>query len=101
MKTVKYSGNTPQYIDGFPKNCERSCKGAIHLLPNALRKITDDEYAYIKKEYSDLRIILVPEGKPSVKKATAQPKTTGKTEKDSVNVEDTDKKTSKKLKRRN
>ena len=51
MKRVKYTGKSPEYLDGFPEKCERSCKGAIHLLPNALRDITDDELKYIRKKY--------------------------------------------------
>lgn len=68
MKRVKYTGNVPEYCDGFPKDCERSCKGSIHLLPNALREITDGEYEFIKNKYPKMRLMVVPKEKPSIKK---------------------------------
>jgi hypothetical protein len=68
MKCVRYSGKSPEYLDSFPKDCERSCKGAIHLLPNTLRDISDDEYNYIKKKYPKMKLTVVPTQKPAVKK---------------------------------
>ena len=68
MKRVKYTGNTPEYIDSFPKDCERSCKGSLHLLPNAFKDISDDEYEYIKKKYPKMRLMVVPKEKPSIKR---------------------------------
>jgi len=68
MKRVRYSGNTPQYIDSFPKDCERSCKGSLHLLPNALKDITDGEFDFIKKTFPKMRLLVVPVEKPKVKK---------------------------------
>lgn len=68
MKRVKYNGKCPEYCDGFPKDCKRSCKGAIHLLPTSIKDITDDEYKYIKKAYPKLKLLVVPKEKPSVKK---------------------------------
>lgn len=71
MKRVKYTGNTPEYIDSFPKDCERSCKGSLHLLPNALKDISDDEYEYIKKKYPKMRLMVVPKEKPTIKRVTS------------------------------
>ena len=68
MKRVKYTGNIPEYIDSFPKGCERSCKGSLHLLPNALKDITDGEYEYIKKKYPKMRLMVVPKEKPAIKR---------------------------------
>ncbi len=68
MKRVKYTGNVPEYIDGFPKDCERSCKGSLHLLPNALKDISDDEYDYIKKTYPKMRLMVLPKEKPAIKR---------------------------------
>lgn len=67
MKRIRYTGNIPEYIDSFPKDCERSCKGSLHLLPNALKDISDDEYEYIKKKYPKMRLMVVPKEKPAIK----------------------------------
>jgi hypothetical protein len=71
MKRVKYTGKSPEYLDGFPEECKRSCKGAIHLLPNALRDITEDEYKYIRKKYPKLKLQVVPKEKPPVARLKA------------------------------
>ena len=71
MKRVKYTGKSPEYLDGFPEKCERSCKGAIHLLPNALKDITEDEYKHIRKKYPKLKLTVVPKEKPAVARLKA------------------------------
>lgn len=68
MKLIKYTGKTPEYIDGFSKKCERSREGSIHLLPNATIEISDDEFEHIKKKYSFLKVFEIPKEKPAVKK---------------------------------
>ena len=51
---VLYFGDGPVYIEGFSKECERSCKGALHLLPKKNTSITKDEYEHIKKCYKHI-----------------------------------------------
>jgi hypothetical protein len=71
MKRVKYTGKSPEYLDGFPKECKRSCKGAIHLLPNALKDITEDELKFIRKKYPKLKLAEQPKEKPPVARLKA------------------------------
>ena len=56
MKDVKYMGKNPEYIDGFPEDCARSCEGAIHLMPGSLKSITDDEFNFIKKKFTWIKL---------------------------------------------
>jgi hypothetical protein len=67
MMRVKYTGKTPEYPDGFPEKCERSCKGAIHLLPQRQLDITEDELKFIRKKYPKLKLVEVPKEKPVAK----------------------------------
>lgn len=46
-------GFSPQQVDGFPSECKRSRKGALHLRPGVLT-VTEDEWAFIQKERPDL-----------------------------------------------
>ena len=73
MKRIKFTGKSPAYIDAFPKGCERSCEGSIHLLPNAQKDVTDDELAFIRKSRPELKVTEVPAVKPSVKKVKPEP----------------------------
>lgn len=82
MKRIKYTGKTPEYLDGFPKECKRSCKGAIHLMPNAIREISADEYEFIKKSFPKLKLVLVPMDKPTVMKMKAPAVKSGSTSKE-------------------
>lgn len=54
MPLVLYQGATPQCIEGFPDDAERSCKGALHLRPHKATEVTDDEFAYIKTNRADV-----------------------------------------------
>ena len=51
---VIYFGDTPVCVEGFSKECKRSCEGALHLLPRKQRSITEDECAHIKKSYKHI-----------------------------------------------
>lgn len=44
----------PIQVEGFPDGAERSVKGALHILPNATRKITEDELAFLQKAHPKL-----------------------------------------------
>jgi len=50
-KLIYYYGDSPVNVEGFSANCERSRKGALHLLRGRPITITDDEYAHIEKDY--------------------------------------------------
>ena len=54
MKLLKYQGDIPICVEGFPSDTERSVKGSIHLLPSKTIQLTDDEYAYIKANRDDI-----------------------------------------------
>ncbi len=60
MIKLKYAGRYPGYLDGFPEDCKRSCKGAIHLLPGRIKEVTKDEWDYIKKAYPELSLVKLP-----------------------------------------
>lgn len=50
MKKVTYIGPSPVSFINFPEDCERTCKGSIHFLPNQQKIISDSEYESIMKE---------------------------------------------------
>ena len=67
MKLVKYIGQSPECIEGFPEDTERSKEGALYLRPGQTKQLTDDEYAYIKAHRKDLSkdvIVLREMGEP-------------------------------------
>ena len=41
-------GVAPCQVDDFPKDAERSCKGALHLRPASTKEVTNDELAHLK-----------------------------------------------------
>jgi len=51
-KLIAYYGDSPVYVEGFSKDCARSCKGSVHVLPRKPVTVTADEYEHIKKSYS-------------------------------------------------
>lgn len=51
---VNYQGPKPETVEGFPDDSERSCEGALHLLPRRPREITEDEFAWIKANRKDV-----------------------------------------------
>ncbi len=61
-KLIIYYGDSPEYVEGFPKGCERSCKGSLHVLPRKAVTVTSDEYDHIQKSYghmkSKLRVVV-------------------------------------------
>lgn len=68
MIRIKYIGKIPEYLDGFPERCKRSCKGSIHLLPGSIKSVTPAEWDYIQKEYKHLAIQRLPDEKQPVQK---------------------------------
>lgn len=51
-KLIAYYGDSPVYVEGFPKDCARSCEGSVHILPRKPVTVTVDEYNYILEKYS-------------------------------------------------
>jgi len=49
MVKVKYLGRAPEYLEGFPEDCKRSVVGSIHLTKGCLKKMTVQEYEFVKK----------------------------------------------------
>ena len=46
-KLIVYYGDSPVYVEGFPKECKRTCKGSLHIRPKRPKTVTDEEYKYI------------------------------------------------------
>ena len=71
---VTYYGDTPECVEGFPKDCRRSCKGSLMFRRGKNATITDDEYKFIctSKSYSHmkskLRLVAEMADKPEPKK---------------------------------
>ena len=93
---IVYYGDAPECVEGFGKDCKRSCKGALHVNPGRQMTVTEGELAYLKSKYKHmlpkLRILseMEEEVKPAAKevkaeskeKAKAEPKDEAKEEKD-------------------
>ena len=50
-KLIYYYGDSPVNVEGFPKDCKRSRKGALHLLRGRPMTITAEEYDHIAEAY--------------------------------------------------
>lgn len=48
---IVYYGDAPECVEGFSKDCKRSCKGAIHLNPGRQVTVTEDELKHIKERH--------------------------------------------------
>jgi len=53
LTVVVRTGLLPQQIDGFPDDCKRSCKGALHIRSGTL-PMTVDEWKHIQSSRPDL-----------------------------------------------
>lgn len=62
-KLIVYHGDSPVYVEGFSKDCKRSRDGSVHILPGKPLTVTDDEFDYIKKTYSWMKIKVIAEVK--------------------------------------
>lgn len=51
---VAYFGDTPECVEGFPKECDRSCLGALYFKRGKKKTITQEEYEFIKVKYSHM-----------------------------------------------
>lgn len=70
---IVYYGDATECVEGFGKDCKRSCKGALHVNPGRQITVTDDELAHIKSKHKHivpkLRILSSMEEKAEPKKA--------------------------------
>lgn len=57
MTRVQYLGQSPEDVDGFPTNIERTFSGALYLKPGRVYVLSVGEYAYIKKVRPELRFV--------------------------------------------
>ena len=66
---IQYVGNSPLYLDDFGDDCERSCKGSLHLLPKKLIQVTDQELKHIKEKRPDVfkQLRVLPKPKMAAK----------------------------------
>lgn len=66
-------GGMPYNVDDFPKDCERSCKGALYFRKNSMRTMTQDEYNHVlnSPKHKDFgkRLLVVMKGDSKVDKA--------------------------------
>ena len=51
-KLICYYGDSPVHVEGFSKDCARSCEGSLHILPRKHKTVTDGEYQHILEKYS-------------------------------------------------
>ena len=90
MKLVKYQGLSPECLEGFPKDCERSKQGALHLRPGRTMELTDDEYAFIKAQRPDVcrECVVLRSYKGKPKSADLLPASAKKSEEESAEKAD-------------
>lgn len=73
--SVQFLGDHTVFIDGFPKECERSVHGSLHLYPRRLTEITSDELSYLKEKRSEVFKLLKVSPWPKERKEAPQPPT--------------------------
>lgn len=56
MNKVLYvpAGVALQQIEGFPADCKRERKGALHVRPSSTLVVSEDELAYLKEKHPQL-----------------------------------------------
>lgn len=74
MIKVQYLGMSPEEIEGFPKG-KRTFKGALHLKPHKVYKLSKEEYAFLKKLRPKLKFFEFKEEKKFEKKAQVKSQT--------------------------
>lgn len=61
MFFIKFGHNASiQQVEGFPKDCERSCKGALHVRPWATKTVTKAELERLQELKIPLMVIREP-----------------------------------------
>lgn len=82
---IVYYGDATECVEGFGKDCKRSCKGALHVNPGRQITVTEDELAHMKSKHSHmvpkLRVLSSMEEKvESKEEVKAEPKKETKAE---------------------
>ena len=52
-KLIIYYGDNPLCLEGFPKECQRTCDGSLHILPRKNKTLSDGEYEWLKKKHPE------------------------------------------------
>lgn len=54
------TGVAPRQVEGFPKGCDRSVKGALHIRPGTM-EMTEGELAHVRKHHKEIarRLIII------------------------------------------
>jgi hypothetical protein len=61
MFFIKFGHNASiQQVEGFPKDCERSCEGALHVRPGATKNVTKSELERLQELKIPLMVIREP-----------------------------------------
>lgn len=70
---IVYYGDIPECVEGFKKDCERSCKGSLMIKPGRQMSVTEDELNHVKENHKHIlpKLRILAEQKPSEKKAVA------------------------------
>ena len=75
---IVYYGDATECVEGFGKDCKRSCKGALHVNPGRQMTVTNDELEFLKKKYKHMlpKLRILSTMKEEVKKESvkAEPK---------------------------
>ncbi|MGE3680122.1 MAG: hypothetical protein AB7G93_00255 [Bdellovibrionales bacterium] len=71
--SVQFLGDHPVFVDGFPKDCDRSIQGALHLYPRRLIEITAAELSYLKDKRADVFKLLKVTPTPRERKESPKP----------------------------
>lgn len=46
---IVYYGDAPECVEGFHKDCKRSCEGALHVKPGRQMTVTEEELKHLKE----------------------------------------------------
>lgn len=77
MPTIIFSPSAQlSQVEGFPPDCERTVKGALHVRPGATCIVSDGEAAHLKASGVDFTVAgeSKPKALPAAKKASPTPK---------------------------
>lgn len=65
MPVIRFSPQAQALqVEDFPKDCERSCKGALHVRPNTTAIVTKGELAHLQKLKTPLYVVPVDDPAP-------------------------------------
>jgi len=70
---IAYYGDSPVCVEGFPKDCQRSRKGSVHIHPKKPTTVTGDELEVIKKQYKVKVVAEYAEEKVKAEGSTSEP----------------------------